>query len=70
MDDWQQWLTLITSPKPNKSWGDAYQNQQGLAKLHNTQSFLKALYALIKTSKNETLMAMVPPLEKALQTVN
>lgn len=70
VSEWENWLAKVTNSQPLASWGEAYQSQQGLAKLHNTQSFLRAFYALIKTSKNETLIQMVPALEKALQQVN
>lgn len=68
--EWENWLEKVTNPLPLSTWGNAYQSQQGLAKLHNTQSFLRAFYALIKASKNETLISMVPALEHALKKVN
>jgi hypothetical protein len=69
IENWQTWLNELTAPAPFKSWGDAYSSQQGLSKLHNTQSFLLAVYALIKSSKNERLSQMVPALETALKKV-
>jgi len=70
IDQWQTWLDNLTSPAPFPSWGDMYQSQQGLVKLHNTRAFLYAVYALIKSSKNERLVAMVPALEAAMKKVN
>ena len=70
MDDWQDWLTQITDAAPLAQWPDAYKSEAGLAKLHNTQQFLYATYALIKASENTTLQAMVPDLESALVKVN
>lgn len=67
--EWTQWLSKVTDPAPLHAWQDSYKSEAGLAKLHNTQSFLNSFYALIKTSKNTTLMMMVPALEKAIQTV-
>ncbi len=68
-EEWTQWLAKVTEPAPLRAWQDAYKSETGLAKLHNTQSFLNSFYALIKTSKNATLVMMVPALEKAIQTV-
>lgn len=70
IEEWQLWLSNVTSASPLKTWGDAYASQQGLSKIHNTQSFLFAFYALIKNSKNERLSEMVPALEKAIKVVN
>ncbi|MDG1752520.1 MAG: DUF2785 domain-containing protein [Thalassotalea sp.] len=70
IEDWNVWLNNLAAPSPLKSWGNAYSSQQGLSKLHNTQSFLFAFYALIKNSKNERLSNMVPALEEAIKRVN
>jgi len=59
-DDWSNWLNNISNSLPLKSWQAAYQSEQGLIKLHNTQNFLVTLYAIIKPSKNETVMKMIP----------
>jgi hypothetical protein len=69
VEDWDKWLSSITTSSPFNQWQDVYKSENGLAKLHNTQSFLYALYATIKTSKNETLMQMIPALEKAIKEV-
>lgn len=69
IENWQTWLNELTLPTPLKSWGEAYSSQQGLSKLHNTQHFLFAFYALIKNSKNERLSQMVPALEDAIKKV-
>ncbi len=66
---WQEWLDKITSPAPFASWQAVYSSQQGLVKLHNTQSFLTAMFALIKNSNNQTLQARVPALERALKLI-
>ncbi len=46
--DWQTWFTRITSPAPMQDWGEAFASQAGLAKRHNVQAFLNALYALLR----------------------
>jgi hypothetical protein len=69
-DDWSNWLKSVTEPSPFKKWQDVYQSNNGLTKLHNTQSFLYALYATIKPSKNAILAKMIPGLEIAIKEVN
>jgi hypothetical protein len=70
VEDWNKWLSKVTTPSPFNQWQDVYKSENGLTKLHNTQSFLYSLYATIKASKNETLIQMVPALEKAIKEVN
>ncbi|WP_170309656.1 DUF2785 domain-containing protein [Litorilituus lipolyticus] len=67
--DWSVWLNSIAEPKPFNDWSEVYQSEKGLIKLHNTQNFLNALYALVKPSKHEKLVTMVTPIEKALKQV-
>jgi len=69
-DDWQLWLTKATNASPLSDWQSAYKSEAGLIKLHNTQSFVYALYATIKPSKNETLVSMIPALENAIKGIN
>lgn len=69
VEDWNTWLSGIIEPAPFKQWQNVYQNEKGLIKLHNTQSFLYALYVTIRPSKNEMLMAMLPNLEQAIKVV-
>lgn len=40
---WDAWFTSVASPKPLSSWGSAFQSVEGLAKRHNTLTFLHAL---------------------------
>lgn len=68
-EEWQVWLNKIISPAPLSSWQDAYQSQEGLAKLHNTKSFLENLFVLIKNSKNTALISMNPALERAIKSM-
>lgn len=67
--DWQVWIESVTDPAPLSSWSQAYKSQNSLAKLHNVQSFLNSLYAMIKNSKNEMLVSMIPELENAIKAV-
>ncbi|WP_170246322.1 DUF2785 domain-containing protein [Colwellia hornerae] len=69
MDDFHHWLDKVAESAPFKQWQDVYQSEQGLIKLHNTQSFLYALYATIKPSKNKVLIEMSAYLEQAIKAV-
>jgi len=70
VDDWNKWLGNVTQVSPFNEWQEVYKSEKGLTKLHNTQSFLFSLYATIKASKNDTLVQMIPALEKAIKEVN
>jgi hypothetical protein len=41
---WENWFLGISNPGPLKSWADSFSSQAGLAKRHNTLSFLLALH--------------------------
>jgi hypothetical protein len=69
IDEWGSWIKKLSEPAPFNQWQNVYQSEKGLVKLHNTQSFLYALYAIIKPSKNETLVGMIPQLEQAIKEV-
>nr|WP_241242362.1 DUF2785 domain-containing protein [Thalassotalea sp. G2M2-11] len=69
ISQWQTWVNDISSPAPFAQWNEVYQSQQGLAKLHNTQQFLYAIYSLIKPSDNKRLQALVPTIEQAIKLV-
>jgi hypothetical protein len=66
-DYWNNWLKSVTDSSPFNQWQDVYQSEQGLIKLHNTQSFLYALYATIKPSKNKVLTEMSTYLEQVIK---
>ncbi len=69
IEQWQAWLSEVTAPAPFASWREVYQNQQGLAKLHNTRQLLAELYLLIADSDNERLQAMMPALNLAIKAL-
>lgn len=66
-DDFNLWLSKVVNPAPFNQWQDVYQSEQGLIKLHNTQSFLYALYATIKPSQNKVLTEMSTYLEQVIK---
>ncbi|NRA61093.1 MAG: DUF2785 domain-containing protein [Psychrobium sp.] len=67
--EWQQWVNKISNAAPLSSWQQAYESEQGLAKLFNTKNFLFSFYATIKPSDNTALKKLVPALEEAMKFV-
>lgn len=41
---WSAWLQGVADPGPLAAWSDAWSNQSGLARRHNTLAFLQALH--------------------------
>ncbi len=41
---WDGWLRQLANPAPLASWDQAFSSSAGLARVHNTQGFLLALY--------------------------
>ncbi|WP_286272268.1 DUF2785 domain-containing protein [Thalassotalea hakodatensis] len=69
-NEFANWLTSVTSPAPFENWQNVYQSEQGLAKLHNTRSFIHNLYAITSNSKNPKLKAIQASLQQALKRVD
>ncbi|OKY25009.1 DUF2785 domain-containing protein [Thalassotalea sp. PP2-459] len=69
-NEFANWLTSVTSPAPFKTWQNVYQSEEGLAKLHNTRSFIHNLYAITSNSKNPKLKAIQASLQQALKRVD
>ena len=66
-EEWGAWLAKIVSPAPFKKWDDAFGSQTGLAKRHNTMSFLLALYARTAVDKRAAVTLLAPMVIKAMQ---
>ena len=66
-DEWSAWLSKIVSPAPLENWSDAYWSQSGLAKRHDTMSFLLALYVQTATDKRSPVSQLAPIVFKAMQ---
>ena len=41
---WSEWFVALTDPEPMPSWQAAWSSNVGLARRHNTQAFLMAMY--------------------------
>lgn len=53
--DWASWFDALADPAPMSNWGDAYQSEIDLARLHNLKSFARVLYINASLSENEAL---------------
>lgn len=64
---WQRFAEAVASPKPLANWGDAFATQAGLARLHNTKGFLRAMLSLVNQLDDPAVTAlMAQPLTAAL----
>jgi len=66
---WGAWLARITDPAPLRSWDEAFQSQAGLAKRHDTASFLLALHLLVSEDASASTANLVPGLEDAIRRI-
>ncbi len=62
---WTAWLGSAASPAPMATWGEAWQNEAGLARRHNLRAFLMALHAGI--GGQEHLSDYLPAVDAALR---
>ncbi|MBN1209190.1 MAG: DUF2785 domain-containing protein [Myxococcaceae bacterium] len=46
-----RWLEAVSTPRGWASWGEAFRSEAGLARLHNTKQFLRALHAALVLQK-------------------
>lgn len=68
-DEWQRWLLAVASPAPMPDWGAAFQSRAGLAKRHNLQAFLFALYVNVRESGDPKMQALLPGLQTVFKTL-
>lgn len=66
-DEIAQYLSTVVTPTPFKNWNSVYTSNQGLAKLHNTRSFIYSILAITGQSKNPHLQAIQPALNEAIK---
>lgn len=64
---WQGCVEALASPLPLANWGEAFASQHGLARLHNTKQFLRALGSLVAQQKDPAVAALLAqPVAQAL----
>jgi hypothetical protein len=68
-DEWTRWFERITDPEPLQDWPDALRSQEGLAKRHNTASFLVALYLMVDRTGDAFAEPVRPGLLEAIDRV-
>ncbi|HVG61627.1 MAG TPA: DUF2785 domain-containing protein [Hyalangium sp.] len=60
----KSWLEAVATPQGMSSWDEAFRNEAGLTRLHNTKQFLRALHAMLVLQKTP-----VPQQEQVLPLV-
>ena len=68
LEYWSEWLSVAAHP-PFSSWQEAYETNEGLAALHNTQSFFNRLLVWTANSKNAKLTAINKQVLQHLKTI-
>lgn len=63
----QLFFDNIVDPSPFENWHSVYGSNIGLAKLHNSRSFLSELYTITASSKNPQLEKLRPIIKLALK---
>lgn len=57
-DDWANWFETLGDPAPLSDWGEAYQSEVALARLHNLKAFARVIYVNASLSENEALQPL------------
>lgn len=65
--DISSFLDSVVNPTPFTDWNSVYHSQIGLAKLHNTRSFIYSIFTMTAQSENPKLRAIQPILAKIIQ---
>lgn len=68
-DEWQKWLQGVASPAPLPDWAAAFQSRAGLAKRHNLNGFLFALYVNVRESGDPKMQDLLPGLQAVFKTL-
>lgn len=65
--DWTNFMDGLASPVPLAAWDAAFQTQEGLARLHNTKAFFRALASALQGASNTSKeAALIQPVAAAL----
>jgi len=67
-DEWEQWLRALAAPPPMANKEDAYRTRAGLARRHNLNAFLYALYVNAREGGDANMQALVPGLQAVFKT--
>lgn len=66
---WAAWFAALASPAPLQSWSEAFSSQAGLAKRHNTQAFLSAVWLNARLNSNRDDDVVLAGAEAALRSL-
>jgi hypothetical protein len=67
---WSGWFAGLASPAPARQWSEALASQSGLARRHNTDAFVRALYAGVNETGNSfSKERLLPALSTAIRTL-
>ena len=67
-NEWERWLRNVAAPPAAANKVAAYRTRAGLARLHNLNAFLYALYANARESGDANMQALVPGLQAVFKT--
>lgn len=65
-DEWTAWLQAVASPAPLASWNDAFVRNDDLARVHNVNAFVRALYLNASLDSNSDDDVLLPGAKAAL----
>lgn len=66
-DEWNGWFAGLADPGPLKSWDDYHLRPEAIARRHNVQAFLMAVYVSADASTNEAYKPLVGTSLEALK---
>jgi hypothetical protein len=66
-DEWEHWLRALAAPPASASIDDRHRTRAGLARHHNLNAFLYALYVNARESGDANIQALVPGLQAVLK---
>jgi hypothetical protein len=66
-NDWEKWLGALSAPPAAADKKDALGTRAGLARRHNLNAFLYALYVNARESGDANMQALVPGLQSVLK---
>jgi hypothetical protein len=66
-NEWEQWLRALAVPPATMNKEDAHRTRAGLARHHNLNAFLYALYVNARESGDANMQALVPGLQAVLK---
>jgi hypothetical protein len=66
---WDAWFVRLLDPEPLASWEASWQSRAGLARRHNLQGFLRALYIMADSSDQAAALSLKARADRALRAL-